>query len=84
MTIGITSFQVVINELCEYETRVSGFVFFFKREFLVLVVNFPPICAEAFLLVAFLEVYVHVLLWAHPPLSLARSPVWVPAFQSGN
>ena len=84
MTIGITSFQVVINELCEYETRVSFFFFFFKREFLVLVVNFPAIGVEAFLLVAFLEVYVHVLLWAHPPLTSARSPVWVPAFQSGN
>ena len=54
MTIGITSFQVVINELCEYETRVSVFVFFFKREFLVLVVNFPAICVEAFLVGAFL------------------------------
>ena len=84
MTIGITSFQVVINELFEYERRLSAF-FFLKGEFLVLVVNFPLLVQKLFgLLLAFLEVCVHVLVWAHQPLSSARSPVWVPAFQSGN
>ena len=47
MTIGITSFQVVINKLCEYETRVSAF--FFKERISFLGGEFSPYWHKSFL-----------------------------------